>query len=106
MPENVSYPFDDMATTSSSLTSFIEQQWQQHTALFLNRSDSHAALLQAIARVVPNAGGKVSDLSTALETYHKQYQAYYQALHDLATMIDEAAQSMGQGDGQVGQSFP
>ena len=101
----ISYPLDDMSATSKNLTSFLDQQWQQHTTLFLNNPDSHAALLQAIARVVPNAGGKASDLGAALENYHRQYAVYYQALHDLAAMIDEAAQAMGLGDVEIQQSF-
>ncbi|HEY1354357.1 MAG TPA: hypothetical protein VGF67_32510 [Ktedonobacteraceae bacterium] len=101
----ISYPLDDMPATSKNLTSFLEQQWQQHTALFLNNPDSHAALLQAIARVVPSAGGRVGDLAANLENYHRQYAAYYQGLHDLAVMIDEAAQAMGLGDVEIQQRF-
>ena len=101
----VSYPLDDMPETAKNLTSFLDQQWQQHTALFLNNPDSHATLLQAVANVVPDAGGNPSSLATSLENYHKQYAAYYQALRDLATMIDEAAQAMGLGDVDIQQSF-
>jgi hypothetical protein len=101
----ISYPLDDMPATSKNLTSFLEQQWQQHTALFLNNPDSHAALLQAVARIVPDVGGKASDLSAALENYHRQYALYYQSLHELAGMIDEAAQAMGLGDVEIQQSF-
>jgi hypothetical protein len=105
MTDFISYPMDSMSATSKSLTAFIDEQWQQHTALFLNNSDSHAALLQAIAKVIPGAGGKTGDLAAALETYHRQYEAYYQALHDMATMIDTAAQSMGLTDWQQAQGF-
>lgn len=101
----VSYPLDDMPETAKNLTSFLDQQWQQHTALFLNNSDSHATLLQAIANVVPDAGGKANELVANLQNYHNQYAAYYQALRDLAAMIDDAAQAMGLGDVDIQQSF-
>ncbi|HEY7414178.1 MAG TPA: hypothetical protein VH593_03230, partial [Ktedonobacteraceae bacterium] len=92
-------------STSKSLTSFIDDQWNQHIALFMNNHDSYVALLQAIAKVIPGAGGKAGDLSMALENYHKQYGQCYQALRDLATHIDAAAQAMGGGDQQIKSSF-
>jgi hypothetical protein len=105
MTDLLSYPLDDMSSTSRSLTSFIDEQWQQHTALFLNNSDSHAALLQAIAKVIPGAGDKAGELATALGNYHRQYEAHYQALRDLAIMIDTAAQAMGLEDQQIAKGF-
>ncbi|GCE14584.1 hypothetical protein [Tengunoibacter tsumagoiensis] len=105
MSEITSYPFDDMSTTSKSLTTFLDEQWQQHTALFLNNSDSHTTLLQAIANVIPGMGGKASELASALENYHNQYASHYQALHDLASMIDTAAQSMGLEDKLIANGF-
>lgn len=105
MADTISYPTDDMSSTSKSLTSFLDKQWQEHTALFMNNHDSYAALLQAIARVIPDAGGKADDLASALEKYHQQYQQYYQALHDLAAKIDAAAQAMSGEDQQIGNSF-
>jgi hypothetical protein len=105
MTDLLSYPLDDMSETSKSLTAFIDEQWQQHTALFQNNSDSYAALLQAIAKVIPGAGGKAGELATALASYHSQYEAHYQALRDLATMIDTAAQDMGLEDQQIAKGF-
>lgn len=100
-----SYPTDDMSATSKSLTSFIDEQWQQHTALFMNNHDSFAALLSGIARVIPEAGGKAGDLSMALESYHKQFEQCYQTLRELAGYIDTAAQAMGGEEQQIKGSF-
>lgn len=100
MTDNIIYPVTEMSATSRSLTTFIDEQWQQHTALFMNNSDSHAALLQGIAKVIPGAGGKGGELADHLGKYHRQYEAYYQNLHDLAVMIDEAAKAMGLEDHQ------
>ncbi|HEU5382699.1 MAG TPA: hypothetical protein VFV38_45415 [Ktedonobacteraceae bacterium] len=105
MTDTISYPTDDMSATSKSLVSFIDEQWQQHTALFMNNADSYSALLKSIADVIPGAGGKAADLSTVLETYHKQYQQCYQALHNLAVSIDTAAQAMSNEDQQRGSGF-
>jgi hypothetical protein len=105
MTEKISYPTDDMSTTSNSLVSFLDDQWQQHTALFLNNHDSYVALLEAVAKLVPNAGSKANDLSTALQNYHQQYQQAYQTLRELATNIDTAAQSMSGQDQQIGSNF-
>jgi hypothetical protein len=105
MTDLLSYPLDDMSATSRSLTDFIDEQWQQHTALFLNNPDSHAALLQGIAKVIPGAGSKAGELATALGSYHSQYEAHYQALRDLATMIDTAAQAIGLEDLQIEKGF-
>lgn len=102
---DLSYPTDDMSSTSKSLVSFIDEQWQQHTALFMNNHDSYASLLQAIAKVIPGAGGKTGELTTALESYHKQYGQCYQALRDLATHIDTAAKAVGLEDQQINNSF-
>ena len=105
MADTISYPIDDMSSTSKSLVSFIDDQWQQHTALFLNNHDSYVALLEGIAKVIPDAGNKVGDLSAALMNYHNQYQQYYQALRELAANIDTASQAMGNQDNQVSNSF-
>jgi hypothetical protein len=105
MTDLIRYPVDDMSTTSKSLTIFLEEQWQQHRALFMNNSDSHVAILQAIARVIPGAGGKSGELATALANYHHQYEICYQGLHDLATMLDQAAKAMGLEDQQIAESF-
>ena len=67
MGEDISYPLDSMSATSRSLVSFIDDQWQQHAALFLNNSDSHTALLQAIAKVIPGGGGQSSELSGCVD---------------------------------------
>ena len=105
MADTLSYPIDDMSSTSKSLVSFIDEQWQQHSALFMNNHDSYAALLQAIAKVIPGAGGKAGELMAVLESYHKQYGQCYQALRDLATHIDTAAKAVGLEDQQISNSF-
>ena len=105
MAEAIGYPTDDMSSTSKSLVSFIDEQWQQHTALFMNSHDAYAAVLEGFARVIPGAGGKAGDLSMALEHYHKQYEQCYQALRELAANIDAAAQAMSGEDQQIGNSF-
>lgn len=105
MADAMSYPIDDMSATSKSLVSFIDEQWQQHTALFMNNHDSYAALLQAVAKVIPDAGGKGGDLTSSLEDYHQQYYNCYQALRELAQYIDTAAQTMSGKDHQIGDSF-
>lgn len=105
MADEISYPLDNMSATSRNLVSFIDDQWQQHTALFLNNSNSHAALLQAIAKVIPGGGGQSGELATALMNYHRHYETYYQALHDLAVTIDTAAQTMGLEDQDIAKGF-
>ncbi|HEY7414290.1 MAG TPA: hypothetical protein VH593_03790 [Ktedonobacteraceae bacterium] len=105
MMPNFSYPTDDMSATSKSLTSFIDEQWQQHTALFMKNHDSYAALLSGIAKVIPGAGGKAGDLSMALDNYHKQFEQCYQTLRDLAGHIDTAAQAMAGEDQQIKGGF-
>ncbi|MGH2508109.1 MAG: hypothetical protein ACRDHZ_11995 [Ktedonobacteraceae bacterium] len=105
MANPISYPTDDMSSTSKSLTAFLDDQWQQHTALFMTNHDSYATLLQAIAGVIPGAGSNAGNLAHALENYHQQYQQCYQALNELAVMIDQAAQAMNSEDQQVGNSF-
>ncbi len=101
----ISYPPDDMSSTSRSLTTFLGDQWQQHTELFMTNPDSYATLLQAIAAVIPGAGSQAGDLTYALTNYHQQLQQCYQALGQLATMIDQAAQAMSSQDQQNASSF-
>jgi uncharacterized protein YukE len=105
MANNMSYPTGDMSSTSRSLTSFLDEQWNQHTALFMNNHDSYIALLQAVARIIPQAGGRDQELANSLHNYHLQYQNCYQALHQLAQMIDGAAQSMSSTDQTVASGF-
>ncbi|MGH2506131.1 MAG: hypothetical protein ACRDHZ_01715 [Ktedonobacteraceae bacterium] len=105
MTETISYPTDDMSSTSKSLTAFLDDQWKQHAALFKNNPDSYATLLQVIAGVIPVAGSKAGDLTYALENYHQQFQQCYQALNQLAEMIDQAAQAMSNQDQQSANSF-
>lgn len=105
MSGNVFYPVDDMSTTSRSLTTFLNDQWNQHSALFMNNQDSYSALLEAVAKVIPDAGGKVQELVMNLQDYHKQYQDCYGALQTLAKQIDTAAQQMSQTDDNIAQGF-
>jgi hypothetical protein len=105
MTDHMSYPTNEMSSTSRSLSSFLDQQWQQHTALFLNNQDSYVALLQAVARIIPQAGGKAQELVNSLHSYHQQYQNCYQALSQLAQKIDASAQTMSSTDQQVARSF-
>jgi hypothetical protein len=105
MNDTILYPIDDMSTTSKSLSSFLDEQWSQHNALFMNNSDSYNALLLAVARVLPDAGGKIQELATNLQDYHKRYQDCYAALQTLATQIDTASQQMSQTDNTIAQGF-
>jgi uncharacterized protein YukE len=105
MANNMSYPTNEMSSTSRSLSSFLDEQWNQHAALFLNNQDSYVALLQAVARIIPNAGGRAQELVNFLHNYHQQYQHCYQALHQLAQMIDGAAQTMSDTDQSIAQGF-
>lgn len=105
MHDNILYPIDDMSATSKSLTSFLDDQWSQHNALFMNNHDSYSALLGAVAKVVPNAGGKVQELAMNLQDYHKQYENCYNALRILAEQIDKAAQQMDQTDHDIARGF-
>ena len=95
MAEDMAYPTEDMTAVSHDLQPFIESQWAQHTALFMNNQDSFSILLEFVARIVPND----------LMNYHKQYQDAYLALHDLAVQIDNAASTMTAADESVSQSF-
>ncbi|HET8843130.1 MAG TPA: hypothetical protein VFN35_16835 [Ktedonobacteraceae bacterium] len=104
MPD-IQYPTDDMSATARNLTTFLEEQWRQHTSLFLTSSGSHAELLHAFAKLIPGGGGQAGALSGALQKYHQQYSECYQALQDLARNIDEAAQAMELFDQQTGQTF-
>lgn len=101
----INYPTDDMSLTSKSLTAFLDDQWKQHTTLFKDDPDSYATLLQAIAKVIPGAGGKAEDLTQALDNYNQQLQQCYQALGQLAETIDQAAQAMSNQDHQNANSF-
>jgi hypothetical protein len=105
MKDTILYPVDDMSTTSKSLSSFLDEQWSQHNALFMNNPDSYNALLLAVARVLPDAGGKVQELAMNLQDYHKRYQDCYDALQTLARQIDTAAQQMSQTDDTIAQGF-
>jgi hypothetical protein len=105
MANNMSYPTDDMSSTSRSLSSFLEEQWNQHTALFMNNHDSYMALLQAVARIIPHGAGRDQELTNSLHNYQQQYQNCYQALHQLAQMIDGAAQTMSSTDQTVARGF-
>ncbi len=105
MAEDMAYPTEDMTAVSHDLQPFIESQWAQHTALFMNNQDSFSTLLEAVARIIPNGGGKANELVNDLMNYHKQYQNAYTALHDLAVQIDNAARTMQATDQSVSQSF-
>ncbi|MDQ2902731.1 MAG: hypothetical protein M3Y81_04155 [Chloroflexota bacterium] len=105
MADSIMYPTDHMSSTSRSLCSLLDEQWTQHTALFMNNADSYHALLQAVARVIPNAGGRVQELSSRVENYHQQYYNCYQALHALAEQIDAASQGMRTTDAESASGF-
>lgn len=105
MTDTIRYPLDDMINTSASLRSFLDQQWSQHTALFMTGEESHAALLNAIAGVIPHEGGKAQELANALQHYHQQYHTCYQALYALADQIDAAARAMHLNDVQSASTF-
>ncbi|GCE11722.1 hypothetical protein [Tengunoibacter tsumagoiensis] len=105
MTEKISYPFDDMSTTSKDLRTFIHEQWTQHDALFMQNPDSYATITQSIANLIPDGKGKSHELKTALASYHQQFHSCYDALHTLAEQIDKASQQMGQTDTDVKKSF-
>lgn len=105
MADHMSYPTGEMSSTSRSLSSFLNEQWNQHAALFLNNQDSYVALLQAVASIIPQAGGRAQELVNSLHHYHQQYQNSYQALSQLAQKIDGAAQTMSGTDQNVAQGF-
>ena len=105
MREQIQYPIDDMSSTSKDLRTFIQNQWDQHCALFVSNPDSFSALLTAIAHMMPESGGLSNQIEQALQNYHQQYQSAYQALHDLAEQIDKAAQAMNSTDQSIKDSF-
>ncbi|GCE13882.1 hypothetical protein [Tengunoibacter tsumagoiensis] len=105
MSEKIQYPFEDMQSTSQDLCSFIQDQWNQHNALFMTHPDSFSALLKTIVRIIPNGLGKVHELEQGLENYHQQYKNAYASLHDLAKKIDKSAQLMGLTDESVKNTF-
>ncbi len=105
MPEDIAYPTDAMHSTSKNLHTFLDEQWQQHQALFMDQADSYSNLLHTIAQLLPNAGGKVGALVNEVANYHQQYYNSYAALHTLTDQIEHAAQSMGGTDTAVAQTF-
>jgi len=101
----ISFPLDDMSTTSQTLRNFLEDQWNQHTSLFLTNENSYSALLLGFASAIPNVGGQLGELAQELKSYHQQYYQCYQDLLALADMIDKAAQEAGILDQNITQSF-
>jgi uncharacterized protein YukE len=103
--EKISYPFGDMSSTSQSLHSFLDGQWQQHTALFMNQPASYHHLLTGIASVFARVAGNAGEVGDAATNYHKQYEKVYSALYDLADQIDKASQHMETTDQGVKRGF-
>lgn len=101
----ITFPTGDMSTTSQTLKSFLEDQWNQHTSLFLTNENSYAALLLGFTSAIPNAGGQLGELTRELKGYHQQYHQCYQDLLALADLIDKAAQEAGIMDQNGANSF-
>ncbi len=96
--DHISYPTDEMSSTSRSLQSFIDDQWNQHSALFVNNPDSYLTLMQNVAGIFSSVYGKANEIPAGILNYHQEYQKCYNALHDLAKEIDRAAQTMSETD--------
>ena len=103
--DKISYPIDEMSTTSQSLRSFLDDQWQQHTSLFMNQPASYHNLLTGISSIFASVSGQAGEMSEAVTNYHLQYEKIYSALHDLAGLIDQASQHMETTDHEVAQGF-
>lgn len=103
--DKISYPIDEMSTTSQSLRSFLGDQWQQHTSLFMNQPTSYHNLLTGVSSIFARVSGQAGEMSDAVTNYHLQYEKIYSALHELAGLIDQASQHMGSTDHDVEQSF-
>jgi hypothetical protein len=73
---------------------FLQEQWSEHTALFLQNCDSYSILLQAIALLLPNAGPKVDELTAALSQYQDQYQEVYTQLQELVEQVEDSSSSI------------
>jgi uncharacterized protein YukE len=103
--DKINYPFDDMTSTAQSLQNFLEGQWSQHTALFMDNHDSYHALLHGIATQQPDSGSFATNLSQALHDYHQQFKTCYDSLQGLATQIDQASKTMAQTDQDISKGF-
>jgi hypothetical protein len=103
--DKISYPIDNMSATTQSLRSFLSDQWQQHTSLFMNRPASYHNLLTGISSVFASASGQAGEMSEAVTNYHQQYEKIYSAFHDLAGLIDQASQHMEATDHEIEQGF-
>ena len=101
----INYPTEEMISVSQNLHTFLESQWSQHTALFLNNQDSFTTLLTNFAQIIPGGGGKAHELANELANYHQQYQHAYAALFRLAAQIEKAAQEMKAQDHSTANSF-
>ena len=104
MGGEIQYPIDDMAATARELRTLVEAQWAQHDALFRGNPDSYRALLTAIARAIPEAGGRVQQLEFVIDGYHQQYRAAYDALTELSDQIERAAEAMRLADQTIARS--
>jgi uncharacterized protein YukE len=98
--ENLSYPVADMVSTAKKIEQIAEEQWNQHVQLFLNASPALAPLTLAIARLIPDAGSRVSSLQDAAARRQQQFQACYDALQRLAHHLEQTANEMTATDQQ------
>lgn len=103
--EQLSYSPDEMTTTAGSLKTFLTNQFQEHTRLFMNQPDSYYNLIAGVGHVFGKVVSQGNELADTLTKYHQQYQQIYQALYTLADQIDKAAQAARGTDQNVDQLF-
>lgn len=103
--ENLSYSPEEMSTTAHSLKTFLDTQWQEHTRLFMNQSDSYHNLLAGLGHIFAKVSSQGDEIGDAVAKYHLQYQEIYQALSTLADHIDQAAQAVTESEQNFNQLF-
>jgi uncharacterized protein YukE len=99
MPSNVSYPVDPMIQTANEIRQLLDEQWATHTLHFSSASDSYLNLVGALTNRVPGVNGAA--LQEKLQQWNQQLRACYDALYDLADMIDGGAGRMSDLDTQT-----
>lgn len=103
--ENLSYSTDEMTATAQSLRTFLDQQWQEHTRLFMTQPTSYHNLLNGLSAAFAKAAPQGQTIGDAVSKYHQQYQEVYQALSTLADHIDLASQAVSASEESFGKLF-
>lgn len=103
--EQLSYSPDEMITTANSLKTFLTNQFQEHTRLFMDQPDSYYNLIAGAGHVFGKVAPQGNNLGDVLTNYHGQYRQIYQDLYALADQIDKAAQAARETDQNIGQPF-